>query len=105
MGINTNTSPAGVNVSINGAAYLGGNSKLIESGTLTTSCYPAIAGTFEAVNGCYYFCDGQYWQVTNLSFGGDDVAIQCTHRNAATKVCNLDGFKLRAGDVMTGFSA
>jgi hypothetical protein len=101
MGINTGSSHAGVNVFVNGAVYLGGSSKLIDT---AGSCTGSTQGTFEMTGGCYYFCDGKYWQVTNLSFGGDDAAVRCNHPNAATKLCDLDGFKLRAGDVMTGFS-
>jgi len=90
MGINTNTPLAGVNVVVSGAAFLGGSNKLISSGTIDTSCHSGIAGTLEQVNGCYYFCDGKYWQVINLAFEGDDVAKNCTHNNAATKVCYVD---------------
>ncbi|MFV0470903.1 MAG: hypothetical protein ACK5L7_02545 [Paludibacteraceae bacterium] len=104
MGINTNTSPDGVNVSISGAVYLGGSNKLISSGTIDTSCYSGIAGTLEQVNGCYYFCDGKYWQIVNMPFEGDDVAKNCAHNNVASKTCYLDGFNLRAGDTMEAYN-
>jgi hypothetical protein len=61
-------------------------------------------GTFETLNGCYYFCDGKYWQIVNMPFEGDDVAKNCAHNNVASKTCYLDGFNLRAGDTFEAYN-
>lgn len=101
MGINTNTSIAGVNVVVNGSTLLGGTSKLLST---ANSCTANTQGTMEIVNGCYYFCDGKFWQVVNLPFEGDNVPENCAHNNAASKTCYLDGFELRAGDTMEAYN-
>ena len=101
MGINKNDAPAGVNVAIDGAVYLGGVSK-----HTAVSCTDTHAGTIEAKNGCYYFCDGKFRQLASLSFMGDDVAAHCDGGGslAVSQVCDLDGVKLRVGDTIQAYT-
>jgi hypothetical protein len=100
MAINTNATPAGVNVNINGAVYIGGQNLIAQP------CTAALGGTFEQQNGCFYFCDGQYWQTLNLEFTGDDsTANRCnTTPYTVTTRCTLGKAHFRAGDKTTAYN-
>jgi hypothetical protein len=87
MAINTASSPEGVNVNIAGAVQIGGS-----EGTGLQDCNQNLAGTFDMKEGCFYFCDGVFWQSLNAAF--NEAALgeqQCNHADR----CDFDGIKLR----------
>jgi hypothetical protein len=87
MAINTGFSPAGVNVNIAGAVQIEGS-----EGTELPECNQNLAGTFDMKEGCFFFCDGVFWQSLNAAF--NEAALgeqQCNH----AKRCDFDNIKLR----------
>ena len=97
MAINVGESPAGVNVNIAGAVSLE-HQHAIEN----DSCTGALAGTFEVEDGCFYFCDGSFWQSFNVAFYNDSAgegAKECKHVDR----CYFDGIWLRPGDKVDAY--
>jgi hypothetical protein len=89
MAINAASSPTGVNVNIGGAVQIDGR------GLDLTVCNPDTAGTFEMENGCFYFCDGSYWQSLNAAFNeGNQNGQQCEYMSR----CEFNGIKVRPGE-------
>lgn len=73
MGINS-SEVDGVNVAIGGAAHINGDVKLLGTPCRNNANLLAV---FEVNNGCYYYCDGEYWQALNVGFTGADIAGVC----------------------------
>jgi hypothetical protein len=87
MAINTASSPTGVNVNIAGAVQIEGS-----EGDKLPECNTNLAGTFDMKEGCFYFCEGVFWQSLNAAF--NEAALgeqQCDH----AKRCDFDGIPLR----------
>jgi len=99
MAINVGESPAGVNVNVAGAVSLEHQHE-VNNGT----CTPALAGTFEVEEGCFYFCDGSFRQSFNVAFYSDSAgegAKACKHVDR----CYFDGIWLRPGDKVEAYNA
>lgn len=84
MGINTASSPDGLNVNINGALALG-----TEDNKVASTCNAGLAGTMEYAGNCLYACDGQHWQAFNLGFSGDNLSGACLSTVNAAKMCDF----------------
>ena len=104
MAINTDSSPAGVNVNVGGAVQIDGQ------GLVSGTCNAANAGSIDVADGCYYYCDGAYRQAFNVAFNEG-----ATPANPAAQTCNYDKrctfddkdkgieIKLRPGDQVTAY--
>jgi hypothetical protein len=89
------TTHDGVNVTVEGAVHLDGQDLVSP-----TSCNSNLAGTFETKNGCFYFCDGTYWQSFNVAFNDSNPeGNKCEHMSR----CFFDGVYLRPGDQVTAY--
>jgi hypothetical protein len=91
-----------VNVNVAGAVQMDGQQLHL----ITGSCNTGIAWTFEVENGCFYYCDGKYWQALNVAFNegtnpaNPDKATDCRHIGR----CEFDGIKIRPWDQVTAYS-
>ena len=82
-----NLNPAGVNVHIGGAVHLdGGGMK---------ACGSDRAGTFDVQDGCFYFCDGTYWQSFNVAFDDAQAGKEGVRTCGNKTRCEFDGIHLR----------
>lgn len=104
MGINVEGNQQNVNVNIGGSVYLG------NEGKIANPCDASLKGTFERNDkGCYYYCDGIYRQLLNMSFTGDDIRGQCTQGTnqnyVAQQLCTYGATTVRPGDKLDGYIA
>jgi hypothetical protein len=96
-------------VNVGGAVYIG------SQGLIYEKCTPNLAGTFEQVKGCFFYCDGRYRHTIGLNLQGDDVGRWCRNNvpqkdgkdaKIVTRMClTNDEQRFRAGEYLTGYAA